>query len=161
MAQHPRLLIDLDPAERPAGYDRSVPVGIGRRVLIGVIGVLFVGLGIWALIGALDPLTSWSRTTGTVVASEDDAMGLPGISFLAADGTVIRFTDAIGTAFDDLKAGQDVMVSYDPDAPAHARVYSPFRLLAGPVAFVVIGLVPLVLAATRGLRHDPTVRPGI
>ena len=126
-----------------------------------IVGRVFIILGIVGLIvsGVLAIVEMYGRrtasATGRIVAAEYN----PRIEFSTADGTVIRFNNAVhSSSWGD---GDSVPVAYDPTNPQDASVdsFAGRWFLAGLAGllsgfFLLIGIVLTVLG--RGLMRRVT-----
>ncbi|MER8567667.1 MULTISPECIES: DUF3592 domain-containing protein [unclassified Mesorhizobium] len=92
----------------------ALPI-VGRVFIIfGIVGM--IASGVLAIVEMYGPRTA--SATGRIVAAEYN----PRIEFSTADGTVIRFNNAVHSSF--WGDGDSVPVAYDPTNPQNASVDS-------------------------------------
>jgi hypothetical protein len=111
-------------------------------IILGI--VAFVVSGVLAIIEMYGPRTD--SASGKIVAAEY----YPLVEFTTADGTVIRFTNAVHSS--SLGVGDSVPVAYDPTNPQNASVdrFAGRWFLAGLAGmlggfFLLIGIVLTLL----------------
>ncbi|MGX5844448.1 DUF3592 domain-containing protein [Mesorhizobium sp. ArgA1] len=120
----------------------ALPI-VGRVFMIlGIVGVIVSG--VLTIVEMYGPRTS--SATGKIVAAEYN----PLIEFSTADGTVVRFNNAVHSSF--WGDGDSVPVAYDPTNPQNASVdsFAGRWFLAGLAGvlggfFLLIGIVLTVL----------------
>ena len=124
-------------------------------IILGI--VAFVVSGVLAIIEMYGPRTD--SASGKIVAAEY----YPLVEFTTADGTVIRFNNAVHSSF--WGVGDSVPVAYDPTNPQNASVDRFagrwfLAWLAGMLGgfFLLIGIVLTLLgrALMRRMRANPT-----
>lgn len=68
----------------------------------------------------------------------------PVVRFKSAQGGDFIFTDDAGAYPPDFQVGDSIEVLYDPINPLDASINSWFSLWMGPVAFITVGLLPIL-----------------
>ncbi|MGX5847872.1 DUF3592 domain-containing protein [Mesorhizobium sp. PL10] len=120
----------------------ALPI-VGRVFMfLGIVGLIVSG--VLAIVEMYGPRTA--SATGKIVAAEYN----PLIEFSTADGTVIRFNNAVHSSF--WGDGDSVPVAYDPTNPQNASIdsFAGRWFLAGLAGmlggfFLLVGIVLTVL----------------
>ncbi len=124
-----------------------------------IVGKVFIILGIVLLVASavLATIEAYGPRTATAPAKIVAAGYYPLIEFSTGDGTVIRFTNAVRSAFWGI--GDSVAVAYDPANPNNASIdgFAGRWFLSGLSgliggAFLLIGIVLSVLGRARMQR---------
>lgn len=134
----------------------ALPI-VGRVFMIlGIVGLIVSG--VLAMVEMYGPRTA--SATGRIVAAEYN----PRIEFSTADGTVIRFNNAVHSSF--WGDGDSVPVAYDPTNPQNASVdrFAGRWFLAGLAGmlggfFLLIGIVLTVLGRVLMRRVNSNSGP--
>lgn len=134
----------------------ALPI-VGRVFMIlGIVGLIVSG--VLAIVEMYGPRTA--SATGRIVAAEYN----PRIEFSTADGTVIRFNNAVHSSF--WGDGDSVPVAYDPTNPQNASVdsFAGRWFLAGLAGmlggfFLLTGIVLIVLGRVLMRRVITNSRP--
>ncbi|MBA1140222.1 DUF3592 domain-containing protein [Mesorhizobium neociceri] len=134
----------------------ALPI-VGRVfIILGIVGLIVSG--VLAIVEMYGPRTALA--TGRIVAAEYN----PRIEFSTADGTVIRFNNAVHSSF--WGDGDSVPVAYDPTNPQNASVdsFAGRWFLAGLAGmlggfFLLTGIVLIVLGRVLMRRVITNSRP--
>lgn len=119
---------------------------------LALIGLPFLGVGLWEVFESVGELGESAQTVGTVTGNSYSEMNHDGnvsgafhprVEFTDGRGGKIRFTDGIGSLPPDYEAGAQVPVVYRSETPEKARIYSWKRFWLAPTIFIVVGLLPL------------------
>ncbi len=121
-------------------------------VLLGVVGLAFLGYGLWSLSKALDAESDGVQVAGLVIRNNyDGEVYYPVVEFHTTDAKDVQFIGPIGASPADYQEGDAVTVLYPPQHPDQAMIRSFEGLWLRPVACVPIGLI-LVIASFFYLR---------
>lgn len=127
-------------------------------IVIGFVALMsfpFLGIGLYEAYENRKKINDFIQTTGTVVSntyattSHDGTLSgayYPVVEFTQADGTLVRFSDGIGSLPADYSVGTQVAIAYNPQNPQDARIYTWKRIWFVPALFIAIGLLPPVIA---------------
>lgn len=123
---------------------------------VALLSLPFLGVGLYEALESQKRMAAFLRTTGTVVnnsyatTSHDGTVSgayYPVVEFSDRNGTLVRFQDGIGSLPPDYSVGEQVALLYNPLNPKEARVYTWKRIWFAPTLFIVIGSLPIVIAA--------------
>ena len=128
-------------------------------IILGVVALCsfpFLGVGLYEAYKAQHKLNSFVHTQGIVVdnfySTTNDNGTVSGayqpvVEFKLADGKSVRFTDGVGSLPPDYEVGSQVDVVYNPQNPKEANINSLKRVWLAPTIFIVVGLLPVIIAA--------------
>ena len=138
---------------------------VWSAAIVGLIGLVFLPIGIGFWISSSSFERDAERTTGTVVDNvtktsydrdgDRSVSYAPKVRFRAGDGKEYEFTDSISSS-DKKEVGSTVDVLYRPGDPSDARIDSAVRRWLFPGIFGGIGALMLLIAAgllIAGLRQ--------
>lgn len=139
------------------------------NIIILMVSLPFLGVGLYEAYKVQRMLHSYVHTSGIVAGNSfyvdpEDNSGAyyPNVTFQPEDSRPISFTDGVGTSPARYRAADEVQVIYNPDNPREARINSWFHLWLGPLIFVVVGAVPLLINLLLNLfgLSDRARQPG-
>jgi hypothetical protein len=143
------------------------PLTKPQRILVILVGVAFVGVGVFVYAEMFNFGRGVSRTTGIIVSTlkEESTTGTgsqrrtsvsyrPIVEF-DADGTTYKFLADVSSS--SYEAGQEVKVNYDPEDPAR----SPSLAGAQELIFPGVGALCGVLAIVLGVLAPPKTGPRV
>ena len=116
-----------------------------------IIAVPCLGVGLYEAAKMGRILQSYERIEGTITGNsyiiDQDNSGAyyPDVAFQPEDSRTIRFTEGIGTSPARYRAGDKVAVLYNPTDPSDALINSWMRLWVGPLTFIIVGGIPLLI----------------
>jgi hypothetical protein len=125
-------------------------------LILSVTCLPFFAVGAFETYSTARELQSNARVVGTVtgnVYSTTNNDGVvsgayhPAVEFTDLSGAKARFTDRIGSLPADYELGMSVEVIFEPDKPQNARIYSWKRFWLAPTIFVLVGVLPFLIAA--------------
>jgi hypothetical protein len=127
-------------------------VFLSLNIFTLIVALPFLGVGLYEAVKIGRILQTYERIEGTVtgnsyvIDSEDNSGAyLPNVTFQPEDSRPIQFTDGIGTYPARYSAGDKVAVLYNPTNPSDARINSWVRLWVGPLIFIIVGSIPLLI----------------
>ncbi len=121
-------------------------------VLLGVVGLAFLGYGLWSLSKALDAESDGVQVAGLVIRNNyDGEVYYPVVEFHTTDGKEVQFIGSTGASPADYQEGDAVTILYPPQHPDQAMIRSFQGLWLRPVACGPIGLI-LIIASFFYLR---------
>ena len=126
-------------------------------VAIAAMGLLIAATltfsAVWTLLG---PLRLRARADGRIVGHDPETLGNPIVEYVTADGTTMRYVDALDG---HMETGQSVPIRYNSRAPHRARYATPEATYLTPL--VMLAIAPLVLSATWTVaKRENSVAPG-
>jgi hypothetical protein len=121
-------------------------------VLVGVVGLAFLGYGLLSLGKTLDAESDGVQVAGSVIRNNyDGEVYYPVVKLHTTEGKDVQFIGAIGSSPADYQEGDAVTILYPPQHPDQAMIRSFEGLWLRPVSCGPIGLI-LVFASFFYLR---------
>jgi len=139
------------------------------NIIILMVSLPFLGVGLYEAYKAQRMLRTYGHTSGIVTGTSfyvdpEDNSGAyyPNVTFQPEDSRPVSFTEGVGTSPARYRTGDEVRVIYNPDNPREARINSWFHLWLGPLIFMVVGAVPLLINLLLNLfgLSDRARQPG-
>lgn len=128
-------------------------------IILGVIGVVFLLVGVITAIRTRRFLSTATAVQGTVVgfakqtSSEGGSSTHAQVEFAIAGGEKVTFTERSQT-FGGLAVGASVPVTYDPAKPKNARISTSGRLWVTTIIMVALGVALLIVAVILAVVGD-------
>jgi hypothetical protein len=115
-----------------------------------LIGLLFIALGGFVVLGASLSLRRTRRFVAEAVPTPGEVVGMselrgrrvmyaPVVRFTGPDGRAVEFTDDTSSSRPAYRVGDRVSVLYPRRDPGDARVASPYKLYASELIFACAG----------------------
>ena len=115
----------------------------------------FVCVGLYEGFQNKRELDAYAHTTGIVTGNaysltntDGNVSGAyhPVVEFTDIRGNKLKFTDGIGSLPPDYETGSQVEVVFDAENSQNARIHSWKRFWLAPAIFIIVGLLPILIA---------------
>ena len=133
-------------------------------LVLGVVGAVFLVVGVRNFVGTRRFVNQASSATGTVTDVKSrtsrsptgdgprvHTYRYPVVRFQTQDGRTVEFESETGTNTFSQKPGEQVEVLYDPLRPEQARIKTFMMLWFGPLIFSVVGFFLFVFGSLFSL----------
>lgn len=129
-----------------------------KAIILSILAVCclpFFGVGLYDVYQNYAEIRTFVGTEGTVVGNRyatvmEDGIATsfyqPEVEFDLPDGRKMRFTDKVGSLPPDYEVGNKLRVLYDPANPNNARIHSLKRFWLAPTIFMIVGILPILIA---------------
>ncbi|OQB24220.1 MAG: hypothetical protein BWY11_01294 [Firmicutes bacterium ADurb.Bin182] len=128
-------------------------------VIAAIIGLAFIGLGVFLLNNSLKLVQNGIKTEATVIDYRRDTSGnnvtyKPVVEFKLTSGETIQSIDDLGSSNRQFTKGQKVQIIYMEDDPDNFVINSFFRVYGFPCIFIVAGGLALILITGNLIKQS-------